>query len=516
MVKVFAYIRVSTLRQGEKGVSLHEQRDALVRYAERYGLTIVRWFEEKETASKRGRPGFNEMLRLLRLGVAQGVVIHKIDRSMRNLEDWADLGKLVDAGVQIHFANEGVDLKTVSGRLSADIQAVIAAHYSRNLSEEAKKGIYGRLKQGFYPLRAPIGYLDQGGGKAKIPDPVRAPLVKQAFELCRTGSYPLLALIEEMKRRGLTNRNGTPVSLNGMATLLRNPFYMGIIRMRRANETYQGNHEPIVSPTTFAEVQEVLDGRAVDRKVTHVFTYSRLARCATCRYSLIGELQKGHVYYRCHNRSFKSPSVCPPTSISETNLEVAVLKRLREIELSDDEVRYLASEIDSHTADLRKQQEELKGACRLQLQNLEHRISKLTDLALDETLDREMFQARHRTLLEERAALTQRLTALEHDTGSVTEHLRNFVERLKSPSLLYQTASGEKKRELLKELLSNLQVSGKKIDVELKIPFRLIAERTRLPVCRGNRGTCRTLESLLKKLYIHFSTNIEWPSSQKA
>jgi CheY-like chemotaxis protein len=55
-------------------------------------------------------------------------------------------------------ADEGVDLRTVSGRLSADIQAVVAAHYSRNLLEETKKGLYGRLKQGFYPLRAPIGY----------------------------------------------------------------------------------------------------------------------------------------------------------------------------------------------------------------------------------------------------------------------------------------------------------------------------------------------------------------------
>jgi hypothetical protein len=32
-------------------------------------------------------------------------------------------------------ADEGVDLRTVSGRLSADIQAVVAAHYSRNLLE---------------------------------------------------------------------------------------------------------------------------------------------------------------------------------------------------------------------------------------------------------------------------------------------------------------------------------------------------------------------------------------------
>src|SRR2546425_574173 len=163
----FAYARVSTPRQGERGVSLQEQRTAIERYAAVHGLEITRWFEERESASHTGRPAFMEMLKLLRLGKMQGVIIHKIDRSVRNLEDWADVGKLVDAGVQIHFATENVDLKTVAGRLSADIQAVVAAHYSRNLREEVKKGLYGRLKQGFYPFRAPIGYLDQGTAKAK-------------------------------------------------------------------------------------------------------------------------------------------------------------------------------------------------------------------------------------------------------------------------------------------------------------------------------------------------------------
>jgi len=156
----FAYARVSTPRQGEKGVSLPEQRSAIERYARLHGLEIVRWFEEQQSASQTGRQAFLQMLKLLRRGVAQGVIIHKIDRSVRNLEDWADVGRLVDAGVEVHFATENVDLKTVAGRLSADIQAVVAAHYSRNLREEVKKGLYGRLKQGYYPFRAPIGYLN--------------------------------------------------------------------------------------------------------------------------------------------------------------------------------------------------------------------------------------------------------------------------------------------------------------------------------------------------------------------
>jgi site-specific DNA recombinase len=84
MKEYFGYIRVSTVKQGE-GVSLQEQRSAIERYALRSGLSIVRWFEEKETAAKRGRPIFSAMLRLLSKERVAGVIIHKIDRSARNL-----------------------------------------------------------------------------------------------------------------------------------------------------------------------------------------------------------------------------------------------------------------------------------------------------------------------------------------------------------------------------------------------------------------------------------------------
>jgi DNA invertase Pin-like site-specific DNA recombinase len=38
MKTYIGYIRVSTARQGERGVSLQEQRDAIARYAERNNL----------------------------------------------------------------------------------------------------------------------------------------------------------------------------------------------------------------------------------------------------------------------------------------------------------------------------------------------------------------------------------------------------------------------------------------------------------------------------------------------
>src|SRR5664280_3420009 len=179
MNKFFGYVRVTTAKQGELGVSLQEQRDAIVRFTQHANLEVSQWFEERQTAAKRGRPVFTRMLKLLRQGKADGVVIHKIDRSARNLKDWADLGELIDQGIEVHFSNESLDLNSRGGRLSADIQAVVASDYIRNLREEAKKGLYGRLKQGFLPSGAPVGYLDNGGGKPKTIDPVRGPLIRK-------------------------------------------------------------------------------------------------------------------------------------------------------------------------------------------------------------------------------------------------------------------------------------------------------------------------------------------------
>jgi site-specific DNA recombinase len=54
MKQCFGYVRVSTQKQGE-GVSLEAQRAAIEQFADRNDIIISRWFEEKQTAAKRGR-----------------------------------------------------------------------------------------------------------------------------------------------------------------------------------------------------------------------------------------------------------------------------------------------------------------------------------------------------------------------------------------------------------------------------------------------------------------------------
>ena len=494
MKTFYGYIRVSTVRQGERGVSLPEQREAIARHASRNGLQIVQWFEEQQTAAKKGRPVWAKMLKLLRQGKASGVIIHKIDRSARNLKDWADLGELIDAGIEVHFANESLDLASRSGRLSADIQAVVAADYIRNLREEAKKGIYGRLKQGFYPFRAPIGYLDNGQGKAKTIDPAKGMLIRQTFETYHTTNFSIPTLCDEMFRRGLRNLGGGKVSQNGMSTILRNPFYMGVIRIRRTNQTFQGNHEPLIAKQIFEDVQDILEGRLTARPEKHEFLFRRIVKCQACKYSLIGERQKGHIYYRCHTRD------CPTTGVREEAIQATVTEHLQKLILTEQEKDYLTSAIQILKEGWLQNREQFVTQANMRLQQVSERINRLTDAYLDQTIEKELFEERKASLLFERQGAQEMLQKLKDNSISVPDSLQKILELAGDAHSLYESAFLEKKRQLLKITTSNLSLDHKTIEFAFAMPFREIAAREKSIDGRPSKGLVRTWDVLLRHL----------------
>lgn len=90
-------------------------------------------------AKKGFRPQFDIMVSKLHTREADGFIAHKIDRMIRNRDDWALLNHFIDDGYEIHSAGESIDFTNPSGRFVADIQAAQATHYSFNLSREAKK-----------------------------------------------------------------------------------------------------------------------------------------------------------------------------------------------------------------------------------------------------------------------------------------------------------------------------------------------------------------------------------------
>ena len=485
MKHFFAYIRVSTVKQGERGSSLQEQRAAIEEYAKRHDLAIFEWIEERETAAKRGRQEFMRMLSLLREGKTSGVIIHKIDRGVRNLRDWADLGELIDLGVEVHCASEGLDLASRGGRLSADIQAVVASDYIRNLRDEVLKGFYGRLRQGIYPLPAPLGYTDQGAGVPKAIDPIVGALIHQVFQLYATGGYSLRSLLVEMTERGLRTRSGKPLNINILARILRNEFYIGLIHIRRRGEHFEGKHVALVSKSLFDRVQRRLDGKIRSRGWKHHFVYRLALRCATSHHALVPERQKGHVYYRCHLKDCK-------TIVREDSISEQLATALEILRLSPSELTLLEAHLRLREDQGLVERTFAIHAARLGMNALRDRERRLTDALIDGLIDKEMFETRRTTLLLDKVAAKENLARLEDEGQAIANDAREKLELLKRLSFGDATETEEEKLDLLKQMTSNLSVQGKEVVVTWLLPYRALGNRAYESFGPPHRGRPRT------------------------
>ncbi len=482
--RYFSYVRVSTQRQGQHGTSLTEQKAAIERHAKQWNLVICRNFEERETAAKQGRPVFLEMLKALRSGKANGVIIHKIDRSARNLKDWADLGNLIDKGIEVHFANESLDLTSRGGRLSADIQAVVASDYIRNLREETKKGIYGRLKQGLYPFPAVIGYLDTGKGQAKCPDPMQAPLIKRVFELYSTEKWGLIALADEMYEMGLRNKKGKKVTINGLSTLLHNPFYMGLIKIEKTGEIFSGRHKPIIRQALYDRVQAVFEGKNVKKVEHHFFVFRRQIRCGKCQNLFIGERKKGFVYYRCHTRN------CTKGTVREEKIEIEAVKLIKKLRLNCAEYQFFKQQIRKESGNSQIDFETNHKRLTLFQEQINDRLSILADAYVDGVFDKETYVSKKNELLIEEQSNKEKLTNLRQDLDEAANRLDTFLELLNSAYLSYKLGTPDEKRELVQTIFSNSEIKEKSVLLKPEIPFQMMVERQ--PFTSGSATENRT------------------------
>ena len=456
MKSCFGYVRVSTLKQGE-GVSLEAQKDAILAYAAPNKIAITRWFEEKETAAKAGRPVFGQMLKLLNKRVVDGVVLHRPDRAARNFADWAKIGDLADAGIDVHFASETLDFRSRGGRLSADIQAVIAADYIRNLKEEIHKGQQGQLNRGIYPFSAPLGYCNNGGGNVKTIDPIKGPMVRRVFESYASGVHSYHTLLKEIDRIGLRSHTSGRFSKGSLEAMLNNPFYAGIIKIKKYGTVFQGRHEALISPSLFERVQEVRRGKCGKKSTKHMHMFAGLFVCQHCKTSMIGEKQKGYVYYRCHTPR------CETKTIREEELERAIFATLSRLEFSDEASIFLTSTLAEWAE--KRVPEAAAQTSRLQIEQIAKRLERLTDALIDHMIDTEVFNERKQRLLLEKARLEE-VAQREAQSRATPTDIKNFLEHIKNLALFYKTGSRDEKRAIIKNTTSNRRVSLKNPIIE--------------------------------------------------
>lgn len=130
--KAVAYYRVSTKRQGNSGLGLEAQRQAVHAFARMRGMEILVEHTEIESGKNNERPELRDALKYAKtLGAV--VLIAKLDRLARNTRF---LLELMDSGVEF----TAVDNPTLS-RLTATILAAVAEDEARRISERTKAAL---------------------------------------------------------------------------------------------------------------------------------------------------------------------------------------------------------------------------------------------------------------------------------------------------------------------------------------------------------------------------------------
>jgi DNA invertase Pin-like site-specific DNA recombinase len=148
--KVIGYVRVSTEEQGESGLGLESQRQAIRRACEERGWTLTAIEEDVQSAkSRRKRPGLDAAIAACRSGDATGIVAAKLDRLTRSVVDCGALLELADRGrgnlVALDF---GLDLSTPQGRLVANVLASVAQWEREVIGERIRAALKVKRERG--------------------------------------------------------------------------------------------------------------------------------------------------------------------------------------------------------------------------------------------------------------------------------------------------------------------------------------------------------------------------------
>lgn len=146
---VIGYTRVSTEEQGRSGLGLDAQRKAIAAHAAAKGWEVVWLSDEGLSAKSLDRPALQDALALLKGREAEALVVSKLDRLSRSVQDFA--GLLAIAKKQhwaVNALDVGVDTTTSGGELVANVMAAVAQWERRAIGERTSVALRAAQARG--------------------------------------------------------------------------------------------------------------------------------------------------------------------------------------------------------------------------------------------------------------------------------------------------------------------------------------------------------------------------------
>jgi DNA invertase Pin-like site-specific DNA recombinase len=492
----FLYARVSSDKQEDEGYSIPAQLRMLQEYADRQGFTVTEEFIDVETAKQPGRSAFNRMVKALKAKNAPKILlVEKTDRLTRNYHDELTINSLVqEQGVSVHYVKEGeIICQNASShtKLIHNIKVALAQHYVDNLSEEIKKGKREKAKQGGWSSKAPLGY-QMVKGELQV-DPEGAAFVKKAFSLFASGIYSLRACADKLFESGLIYKPGIPViQAATLQKILTNRLYLG--EVHNNGERYPGRHQPLVDEITFQQAQRALrkDNKPLSY-TANTFVFRGIVNCGECGSPLVGELKKGgkYTYYRCVTKAHRGE--CSQGYINEIKMSEAVKQtflRIRFPEHVKDAIGLAVAESDKIK---QRQDEHQASEIRRKLTNAKSAIQQAYRDRTAGIIDAEFFQELAAEYKEKIQNLEIELQAIGNADIDYYETVQMLFELGETLYSSWIAGTVEENALLLKLVCSNFSVKDGNPLIELKEPFRTLANTGTCKLWWSNREVARTL-----------------------
>lgn len=482
---VVELLRVSTLEQGgEDRAGIPRQIQANKLTAKRNCLKVVKTIKliDVSGASILQTPEITEMLALLKLGHAKGILAADFDRLLRP-DDFRSLAILQDireAGALIYLPEQVIDLGTQSGFLVSGIQSIIAGNELAQIKVRMQGAKEERRRQGKCPggrITLPIGvsYDKQTDKYYYDEDAEKVLRVFHLFHDARVQNYRELADVAGVAPRTISN-------------MLRNELYIGYrhYKEKRSSERRVRSdgrradkkkisrlpHErirvkviddPLVEEHVFWAVQEAVKSkrktfRQRRQSGKQTFMFAGLLRCGECGDPIYtvpgGKHGPSKDYYYCRRKSyhFRKKEEVEPCSASYLRRAIVeelvmdfIADRLADADFIINETQKLFSE------NSESQVEREKFELEKRIANLKKKKKKLLNLYLKEVYTEEEINGKAREVQNE-------IELLQATVGELSAPIDEFnpddyieiVEAMASAFVDFPFWSEEDQRQFLK------------------------------------------------------------------
>jgi len=221
-VRAIGYVRVSTEKQADSGVSLEAQQEKVRAMAVVKGVELVDLIiDAGESAKSLNRPGMTQLLALVDAGAVEVVIIAKLDRLTRSVKDLAELlERFTRRGVSLVSVADALDTQSAGGRLVLNIMVSVSQWEREAIGERTRDAMRHKRASGERVGTVPFGYRVAGDGLHLEVEP-REQAVAVQVEAMKAAGFTLRGITAELNRRGLTTRRGTAWRFQYVAQVVR-------------------------------------------------------------------------------------------------------------------------------------------------------------------------------------------------------------------------------------------------------------------------------------------------------